>query len=321
MKPRRYKLPGDGLLNQSGMMAFLACNRKYAYTYIDRLPRVFDTITALDRGSAFHLLAETRGEARADAQRKLSHDPFETARVFLAYDAYKAQEDAGMMPPLTLAEQRVVSEEHQFYGTIDGIGVDDATGKWWLGEIKTTERFDPIRWQTLEINFQIALYTEMAKLEFAHEQFLSAADFTGVSYRTVEFSSRKPLKGSKQANPRASRTRPPRPGEAKDAYKTRLKTDETAEEFRERIKNDAKVFHKMVSTSDEARLSALQSFGAVKEAIDRLGTKSSNYVKNPGNCFSFGRPCEFFAACWGISVEEQKPELDVENDLDEVIEE
>lgn len=292
MPRQRFKLPGSGLLSYSGMSMFLGCPRKYAYRYIDRVERAETDTSAMDRGSAFHLLVETNGEASQEqVSEDLKENPYEVAKVVTAYRAYHKYEADGLLPKMNHSEVKIVSDEHQFIGYVDMIGVqkDD---RWMLGELKTTSRFDPVKWATLSINTQIALYCEMSS-EFAHDEFLEMNDFQGVSYRTVELSSKRPLKATKK------RTQ-----------------GETPDEYGQRIANDTKIFHQMVSPSEEARLSALQCFSTVKEAVHNLRGRSGHAVKNPGNCYAYNRPCEYFEHCWKIKPHsdediEDKVEFDI----------
>lgn len=276
MGVKRYNLPGKGLLSYSGMSTFLGCPRKYAYRYIDHVEEESGDRSAMYRGTAFHKLVEFGGAVTdGDTLTQVDGNEYEAAKVKAAFSVYHAMETDGLLPKMNHREVRLLSDEHQYIGYVDMMGVDD-DGKWRLGELKTTARFDALKWGTLSINTQIALYTAFAG-EFAHEQFLDMNDLEGVSYRTVLLSAKRPLKPT---NKRLGMETP-------DAYAAR-------------IAGDAKVFHAMVSPSEEARVSALQSFNAVKEAVHDLGGNSGKAIKNPGNCHSYGRACEYFEHCWKI---------------------
>lgn len=275
------------------MMEFFACPRRYAFRKIEKIEPEDTPAPALDRGTAFHHLVETGGRERDAALVDL--DPFEAARVTTAYAEYKALEDSGALPSMTHREVKIVNEEAQFLGYVDMIAVDDVTGKWRLGELKTTMKFDPMKWATLRINTQICLYTAMS-IEFAHAQFLDMADMEPVSYRTVLFSGKKPLLPTKSA---------------------RRKTAETPEEFEARIKADPKVYHQLVAPDQLAIRSALHTFEKAKEGIDTYFNNPADAPKNPGSCHLYNRACDFFEHCWGMKPELPETAL-TENDLDKL---
>lgn len=291
MKPKQYNLPGPNLLSYSGMTTYLACPRKYAHRYIDKIEMEDVDTSAMDRGRAFHLLAQHWGKV-SDALllHELDNDQFELAKVQDAFNAYVNMTQSGALPVLNLQEVKIVSEEHQFIGYVDGIKIDDATGQWMLGEIKTAARLDPVKWATLSVNQQISLYTSFAG-EFAHGQFLDLDDLIGTSYRTVTLSQKRPSKGTKKD---------PRP--------------EGADAFAKRIAGDSAVYHQMVKPTAEACHSARQSFEHVKAAVHDLNGDAKRAVKNSGNCYAYNRPCEYFAHCWGLEPEvkdDQLVEIDV----------
>lgn len=299
-----FKLPGSGLLSYSGMALFLGCPRKYGYRYFDKVEQEVTDTSALDRGRVFHLLVEKNGDVSPHKlATEVGGDMYELAKVTAAYSAYRKM--AAALPSLDLKEVKIVSEEHQFIGFVDGIGIE-ASGQWRLGEMKTTTRFDPLKWATLAINPQIALYTAFAG-EFAHGEFLALSDLQGVSYRTVTYSGKDPLEPSK--NPLTPKT-------GKVRKNARLEK-ETVNDYARRIAGDSQVYHQMVSPTEEARLSALQSFGAVKEAIHDARGRSGDLVKNAGNCHAYGRPCEYFEHCWGLNPEVTEPETQIINNLDD----
>jgi len=279
-KAKKYNLPTykdhGGLLSNSAMNMYFTCPRKYGYKYFDKVPTEEVAAAAMDRGSAFHQLVEDDGKTVEDVLLDIvGRDLFELAKVKVAYTKYRTFQDRGLLPKLEKNEEKLISEEHQFIGYCDNIGVQD-NGKWMLGEIKTTTRLDPLKWNLLEMNTQISLYSIFLK-EFAHKNFLDWDDYLGVSYRTITMSQKKPLLQNK-----------------------RNKSDETAHEFRERIKNDSDVFHKIVRPTDDAKHSALQAFETAKAGISEMRGRSDAGCKNTNNCFAWGRACEYFTHCHGL---------------------
>lgn len=272
----RYNLP-NGFMSFSAMTTFQMCPRKYAYQYIDKVePEGTDT-GALDRGSAFHKLVETSGRVdEVTLDETVGGNPYDLAKVKSAFSLYHGMEQEGLLPRMTHREVRLRSEQHQFIGYVDMIGVEP-DGRWRLGELKTAGRFDPVKWGTLPVNAQISLYTAFAG-EFAHSEFLSMDDMQGVSYRTVVLSAKRP-KGPTKKEPHAK---------------------ESADDFARRIEGDAKVYHQIVAPLPEAIAAAKQGFEYTKAAVHDLKGNSGRAPKHTGNCFAYNRPCQFFQHCHGI---------------------
>jgi len=296
MRPRRYNLPGSGLLSHSGMNTFLGCQKKYAFKYIDRVPPETgeEGPGALERGKAFHTLVETGGAG--DIATDLQGDAYELVRVQSAYDAYEAHLQMGALPRVQFKEARLISDEHQFIGYVDGIS-EREDGSWMLTEMKTSQRFDPIQWATLRVNFQISLYTAFA-MDFAHRELLDYDQLKGVSYQKIIFSAKKPLQPTKKKRP----------------------NPESPQEFAQRIAGDTKIHHQMVVPTDHAKLSAVSTFDLVKQGIHALGGNSRVATRNTQNCFAYGRVCEYFGHCHGVSfedLEEDSATTRIANDLDE----
>lgn len=283
------------------MNTFLSCQQKYIFKYVDRRePEVGgEGVQAIDRGRAFHTLVETNGAASVETD--LQSDPYEHAVVYSAFNTYESLRQAGAIPSIKLKEAWISSEEHQFIGKIDGMA-ELSDGSWMLAEMKTSKRFDPVGWATLQINTQIALYSAFA-LEFATKNWLEYDRLIGTSYQKVIFSAKKPLAPTKKKRP----------------YK------ETPEAYAERIKDDAKVHHQLVVSTPAARADALHTFERVKETIHSFTTQSTGLAtKNTGNCFQWGRVCEFFGACHGKSfedLEEDSGTTIIENDLGDMLDE
>lgn len=291
------------LLSHSAMNKFLGCPKKYAYHYIDHVEVEQVDTTAMDRGRAFHMLLEHDGDVPdGELLDELDRDLYELAKTKAAYRKLKSYQDRKLVPVLETREMKIISEEHQFIGYCDSIGVNDDTGKWMLGEMKTTSAFDPQKWNLLAMNTQISLYKNFCE-EFAHENFLDQEDFSGVSYVTVTYSRKKPGKKST----------------AKKLTKASRRADETASEYQTRIKDDSEVYHKIVDPTPEAVNSAVQTFNAVKQAIHDLKGNSGNAIKNTENCFAWHRPCQYFSHCHGIDPfqdeETIKNEATIENDM------
>ena len=283
MKQKQYWLPVK-LMSYSAMSLFQGCPRRYAFRYIDKIPADWQGTGAMDRGTAFHALVEHDG-AMPEGLPELN--PFDTAKVKSGFRKYKEYQAAGHLPEMEVGELKLVDEERQFIGYVDRHAILK-NGAWRLGEMKTSERFDPMQWQLYPVNPQIALYAEMAQ-KWANANLLSNDDFLGFSVQKVIFSAKRPGKARKS------------------------KAAESPEAFAERIREDTRIFVQNVTPSEVVRAEALLTFEHVKESVDHLGSSSSRYPKNIGNCMNFGRICEFAAHCHGAAFSEgQESLLDVD---------
>jgi PD-(D/E)XK nuclease superfamily protein len=290
MKSKRYNLP-DGRLSFSGMTTFLACPRKYALQYMDKIERDQGDQTAMERGSLFHSFAEHDGAVSDEEVVETLEDPFQVARVKAAYKQYSDAERRGIFPKMKHKEVKLYSEEHQYLGYVDMIGVKN-DGQWYLGELKTTGYLDPQKWSTMSINMQTALYSAMS-VDFAHENFLLKTDFQGISFRSVVFAAKKPLKQNK-----------------------RNKEDESPSDYATRIEGLAQVHHQIIKPADYQEHEVVQTFTYVKERIDSLCGNSSRAPRNTQSCFMYNRPCDFFKHCHGISPDLEDVEPGVESGVE-----
>lgn len=270
----------------SSVDTFMSCPRKWAYRYVDEIVPVELDMQALDRGKAFHALNE--GDEMGSLAVGLND--FDRIKVDEAFKVYRATPG---IPNLSVKEWRLEDPEADYIGYVDEAGAIGG-GLWQLGELKTTKAFQPLKFGTLEIEPQIALYTHFAK-KLGRAQGFEPEGFAGVSYRVVEFTRKEPLKANK-----------------------RRADAETPEEYRERITGDARVYHRVVHPSAEATRSALQTFESVKAAGEQIRRYGSACApKNPSNCRAYQRPCEFFNHCWGIAPAADMPDM-VVDDLDDI---
>jgi hypothetical protein len=158
--------------------------------------------------------------------------------------------------------------------------VDEESGNWMLGEMKTGGKFDPVAYAIAETKPQTALYKAMS-VPFCSERFLSHKDFAGLSFKQIVFPFIKPLKGrGKNAVP------------------------ETMEDFELRAFDKTMILHKIIKVQDQTVANAVYTFRHVLASIDHLGPRSENY---PRNCQACNHPwfglCAYFEICHGIKLD------------------
>ena len=281
MSTKRYKLP-NGALSFSAMSTFNSCQQRFANRYVHKIQTEFTFSDAMDRGWAFHKMVEHIDNPESVIASVYSRlkNTYEFERVNAAFIDFRDKVSQGVIPLLKGAELRLHSEKHQFIGFVDRYDIDEATGQWKLGEMKTSSRFDFNSWILAPFSFQTALYKVLAMEEWAPSQTLSREDFAGYEYEKVIFSGK-------------------RPGKA-----TKTKPEETPAQFRERIKGDAKIYHQRIDVSNETQAQAMHAFETAKEGVDIIMRSPSAAVKNPANCFQWGRPCEYMRQCWDLDMED-----------------
>lgn len=278
---KRYNLP-NGALSFSSMSMFTACQQRFANRYVHRLQTEFIGTDSMDRGWAFHKMVENIENPEPVVASVFSRlkNSYEFERVNSAFNEFRSKVKDGLVPLLKGSELKLYSEQHQFVGFVDRYDIDEETGQWQLGEMKTSSRFDFNSWLLAPFSFQTALYLKLAMDEWAPSQTLSREDFAGYAYEKVIFSGKKPLKA------------------------TKTKPEETPAQFRERIKGDTKVYHQRIEANVEIQAQAMQAFESAKEGVDLIMRNPSHATKNPSNCFQWGRPCEYMRQCWGLDMED-----------------
>lgn len=264
-----------GLLSYSSMSKFLECPRKFAFQYIDKAEVEGEDGIGLIRGRVFHSIIDTNN---FDALQEIPDD-VNRALVSAVAKLYLKKKERGDFPVVTHTEQKIINEKEQFIGYADEMSVDEKTGNWMVGELKTGSIFNPVKYAIAETKHQTALYKGMAE-QFCSERFLSTNDFAGLNYKEVIFPNIKPLKGrGKNAVP------------------------ESIDAFEARVYDKAQIYHKIVKVSDSTVSDALYTFRNVLDAIDHLGSNPDKYMKNCNSCLHphFGA-CQYLELCHGIKI-------------------
>jgi hypothetical protein len=269
------------------MSKFLECPRKFAYYYIDKIETEFEEGQGLLRGRAFHDVIDSGNFAKINEHIK---DEPNRALVRAAARRFIEKKAVGDFPPVTHTEQKIVNEEECFLGYADEMSIDENTGAWMVGEMKTSSKFDPVQYAIAETKHQTALYKGMAK-PFCSSKFLSVNDFAGLNYKAVVFPFIKPLKGR---------------GKAAVA--------ETMEDFEKRAYEKTMILHKIIPVKDNIVDDAMFTFRHVVASIDHIGKNSNRYPKNCGSCnHNFFGLCEYFEICTGLNITLQD---EISSDID-----
>jgi hypothetical protein len=270
------------------MTKFLECPRRFAYHYIDKIETTFEEGIGMLKGRAFHDAIDSGNFDKLD-ENLGNHEP-EKRLVKAAVRMFREKKERGDFPVVTHTEQKIINEEECFLGYMDEVSIDDKSGLWMVGEMKTSAKFDPVAYAIAETKHQTALYKGMAK-PFCSSKFLSVNDFAGLNYKAVIFPFIKPLKGR-----------------GKNAVA------ETLDAFEQRAYEKTMILHKIVPVRDNIVNDAMHTFRHTVAAIDHLGKNSDRYPKHCGSCnhIYFGL-CEFIEVCMGIKVSLQD---DISSDID-----
>lgn len=270
------------LLSYSGIRLFFDCPRAWAFKYLDKVELYSPVNIPMAKGKLFHALVENNSCVLPPEASAISQ--YDAAVVVSA--ARKYIETAHTLPQASMREVKIINEEKGFIGYADSITINP-DNTWLVGEMKTSSKFDAVEWAINHVNLQTALYKAMSK-EWCAQNFLMPEEFAGTSFKKIIFSGKKPLKGrGKNAVP------------------------ETVEEYTERIKDDAKVYHQIFKVNEVQERCAIQTFDYVKEMTKHLGARSENYPKCNSHCKTSYGVCDYFEHCWGMNIEaENEGEID-----------
>jgi len=339
------------VITKSRLAAFNACQRLHHIQY-NQGYRTLAPRELADWGTVFHagldawwtaymedsrpatpLLALSNAQAVMQAARVgLAVDDFAMAKaevMMIAYDTRWAS---------TMGEWEVLGVEVEFIATIPGrkrlrvAGKLDkvlrrrATGRVLFGEHKTTGvdlTEGSTYWQRLRMDPQVSIYHRgMAALGYD--------DLEGCLYDVVDRPSIKPLKATPVDLRKYTQAKPAtknKPAEPSRLYAKQRESDETVDEYRERLAGlvgaepDA-FFARAEVIRLEGELEASDADVEETALQIRAGSQTGVAPRNPGNCFLYNRPCDFLDACSGIASlddetrfrreEKQHPELSLE---------
>lgn len=306
------------VLSNSAIACYRECPRKFRYRYVQRRrPRRKDE--ALRFGSFFHCglnawwslgdapaedrLAEALESMRNRADEKPEDaDPFDLVKaeeLMLGYTARWGAEpfetvavekvfDVPLVNPATGAK----SKTYRLSGAIDVIARRD--GKLYHVEHKTTSS---------DITPGADYWRKVSALDPQVSTYQAAMKAIGLeAAETLYDVVRKVGLRPKKATPESERKY------TKDGflYKTQRETDETPEEFRERVREDIaenpeKYFARgpVVRLEDDEREHAADVWQTA--SFIRESENAGSFPRNPGACEKWGRFCDYFDVCSGMA--------------------
>lgn len=309
------------VITKSRLAVFNTCQRLHDLTY-NRGYRSVQPRESADFGTLTHAgidawwLAFKDGQdllalpnalaAMAKARREVvpTLDDASVVKAELLMTAY----DARWAP--TMGEWEVLGSEVEFIATVPGrkllrvAGKLDklvrkrSTGGIWFVEHKTSGadlRAGSTYWQRLRMDPQVSIYFGGCR-ELGHEP-------EGCLYDVLERPDQRLLKATPveaRKYTKATKTEPSR------LYKGQRETDETLDEFRERVgaliaEAPEMYFGRAEVVRLESEIEA--SWQDVTETAlqIRAGSQTGVTPRNPGACHMYGRTCEFIGACDGTA--------------------
>lgn len=309
------------VITKSRLAVYNQCQRlhhlQYNLGYRSLAPR-----DEADFGSLFHagadawwlsfkfgedLLALPNALAAMGAWRAANAPLMDAANAMKA-EILMAAYDARWSPEM--GDWEVLGSEVEFIATIPGrkllrvAGKLDkllrkrSTGGIWFGEHKTSGAdlsAASTYWQRLRMDPQVSIYFAGCR-ELGHEP-------EGCLYDVIERPGQKLLK----ATPVELRkyTKPSKKEPVSRLYSNQRETDESPEEFRERV--GALIAEAPESYFGRAEIVRLEGeLEASRQDVEetalqiRAGSQTGVAPRNPGACFMYGRTCEFVGPCSGV---------------------
>lgn len=306
------------LLTASRLASYRQCARLHQLKYDQRIELVREDRGPRSWGSAFHRALEAYGlgRMRGDVEGGL-RDAFAVIDAAAELDAYERERaiatmagyharwsgdglatlaiEAQFEAPLINPDSLAASRSYRVAGKIDGI-VEQVDGARWVLEHKTSS--DDISpgapyWQRLRLDAQISIYLDGART-LGYEP-------AGCIYDVIARPQQKP----KMATPVESRKYNKKDGAL---YANQRATDETPEEFGERvaadISEDPTAYYQrgeVVRTADEMTDARREIWNSAK--LLRFAQREGCQPRNPAACAPFrGSVCAYFDLCSGAAV-------------------
>lgn len=263
-------------LSPSSLSLFQGCQRRYFHkkVAVTKPDDDFtDDVESLNIGKAFHkCLEDTRhvldgytfGQAvevcKAHGLTEFTHVPL----ILAMLGKYKK---AHAKSGLRAIACEVLIETDAFYGIVDVVLVD-ASGNWWIGDMKTAASYRPDLVPTLPMHPQLNLYAAHVK-ELSEQLELNAARYMGCRYRLTTKS------------------------------KLKRMDDEGTGQYVARLAKAVKSIDFILPKEIMRPKIALGIHLAATKAIEKAKADEKKFERNYANCFSYFRPCEFFSHCHG----------------------
>ena len=284
MQERKY----NGL-SPSSFSLFQGCQRKYFYRKVAKLPIDTDAVedySAFQIGKAFHKVLEDTGH-NLSAYKIESvtsvcgefdiHDAESVLKIFAMLKVYMKVHTKSQLRAIACEQ---VIDTPSFYGIVDVV-LEDAEGRWWIGDMKTAATFNSLQEKTLHNHPQLNLYAAHYR-QIAESLKIDPELFQGCRYRVTTKS-----KLVKKA------------GELPEAYIARVTGNIRSLDF--------------ALPKEIMRPEAILS--SHRQAVEFINLNSTKIVpelfsQNFGNCMASFRPCEFTSRCHGCNFSDA-PKLEV----------
>jgi hypothetical protein len=263
-------------LSHSSANLLATCQQKFLYYKSKVKPDTVEDSTALAIGKAFHYVLETTKHERPESFGPLL-DHCETAPDIGLKRENRALVHAMLIKYLRLhlkSGLKVVAIEQEIrnskvLGFIDAVMLDEATGKWWIVDMKTASYLHSPKVVGLVRDPQLNLYSVFAG-DLAKRSKLDPAGFAGCRYRCVTKSTAKQKAGESDV----------------DYIKRLLNT--TVKAYDILIPEDLLDTHERMSLH-------LQAYDMASKII----SGKLDPVRNYNSCLAWNRPCEYWSNCYG----------------------
>ena len=281
METPKEKVKAHRGLSPSSLSLYQTCQRRYWHKKVAETPPdddYNDDVESLNVGKAFHKcledvkhdldgysFAQVVEVAKAHGLDDRVHAPM----LFAMLTKYKAVHKRAGLRALAC---EVVIETEAFYGFVDVI-LTDASGGWWIGDMKTAASYRPDLIPSLPLHPQLNLYAAHANV-LADALELDLSKFLGCRYRLTTKSKLKRGDDEKTAD-----------------YVKRLGKAIKSIDFilPKEIMNPPAVY-----AIHEAAAKEIE-----KAAKGKLEKSCKSFGQNLGSCFNYFRPCEFWSRCHG----------------------
>lgn len=273
--PKPEARPHRGL-SPSSLSLFQGCPRRYFHkkVAVTKPDDDFDDdVESLNIGKAFHkcledtkhvldgyTFAQVVEVAKAHGLTEFTHAPLLMAML----GKYKRMHERSGLRAVAF---EVLIETEAFYGIVDVVLVD-ASGNWWIGDMKTSASYRPDLVPTLPMHPQLNLYAAHVK-ELAEKLELNPVRYVGCRYRLTTKS------------------------------KLKRADEEGTNEYIKRLAKAVKSID-FILPKEVMRPKVIQAIHlAAGKTIEKAKTDEKKFERNYANCFSYFRPCEFFSKCHG----------------------
>jgi hypothetical protein len=272
-------------VSYSGASTLNECERKYCYKYLARIDKDRDYVSPdyFSLGQAFHKVLELTNHKHSLFSGINFRGVVESFKLDYASEGARI---AAMLRKYWMLHNAVgldvVACEIKFAGTytngiIDAVMVD-AEGNWWIVDLKTAGRLEENLPARIKLDPQLNLYAAF-RVAAAEQAKVDPDKFAGVRYRETS----KPGQVYKA-------------GETFESYTQRCDAGVKCREIVIPANEiDSKASYLEFCKNIERAHAMQNEFNSTKTFVGRCNFKA---------CLAWGRPCEYFSACYGKSYTE-----------------